>query len=197
MLEDSLIYAFFADQPRVLGNLADASYWDHRSYIHPLFRLAFYPFTRLLIFTGLDAIRAAQILVAISVGLAVPLFYAGLRGMRLPVFAALVFTACILSSAAFIHWAAIVETYPFAFLSLATMFAIITCINARSAVLWFLGSLFTLTITITNWSFGLAAAFFKLRFRCFCRSRADPLVQRLRLATFSRLRSRTPSCLCF
>ena len=158
---------FSADQPRVLGNLADASYWDHRSYIHPLFKLAFYPVTQLLISTGLDAVRAGQILVAISVGLAVPLFYAGLRGLRLPLFAALVFTACLLSSAGFIHWGAIIETYPFAFLSLTTMFAILTCINAQSTILWFLGSLFTLSITITNWSFGIAATFFKLRFRSF------------------------------
>jgi hypothetical protein len=156
---------FSADQPRVLGNLVDPAYWDHRSYIHPLFKLAFYPLTKLLISTGLDSIRAAQTLVAASVSLAVPLFYAGLRGMRLPIAAALLFSACLFAGAALLHWAALTETYPFAFFSLSAMFAILTC--TRSKVLFLLGSLFTLTVTITNWSFGIAAAFFKLRFRSF------------------------------
>ena len=158
---------FSADQPRVLGNLTDPTYWDHRSYLHPLFKLAFYPITTLLNAVGLDAVKAAQHVVAVSVGIGVPLFYVALRGLRLPPFAALVFSGCLLASAAFIHWSAIVETYPFAFLSLMVMFAILTCADTRSTALWYAGSLFTITITVTNWSFGLASTFFRLRFRSF------------------------------
>ena len=158
---------FSADQPRVLGNLTDPTYWDHRSYLHPLFKLLFYPITTLLTAAGLDNVKAAQHVVATSVGIGVSLFYAALRGLRLPPFPALIFSGCLLASAAFIHWSAIVETYPFAFLSLMMMFAILTCVDSRSTALWYAGSLFTITITVTNWSFGLASTFFRLRFRSF------------------------------
>ena len=104
---------------------------------------------------------------ALAAGSSAALFYLALRHLTLPVHAAAIFTAVFISSTTFIYWFSVVETYAFAALSICLMLAVLSRARTTPAIVWVLASAFTLSITVTNWSMGLAAAFFRLPFLRF------------------------------
>ncbi|MDT8331984.1 hypothetical protein RQ831_13055 [Roseomonas gilardii] len=155
---------FQADQPRVLGNMLDMR-GSHRSSVHPIFSILMVPLTNLLLLLGLTPVAAAKALVAGAGGLSAALFYLSMRGLTLSLPIASLLTAGLLASATYLYWFAIVETYPFAALGTSIMLWAVTSWRNRGMLPWALASAATLAITTTNWSFGLAAAFFRLGLR--------------------------------
>lgn len=155
---------FQADHPRVLGNMLDMR-GSHRSSVHPIFSILMVPLTNLLLFLGLTPLAAARALMAGAGGLTVALFYLSMRGLTLSLPIAGLLTAGLLVSSTYLYWFAVIETYPFAALGTAIMLWAVTSWRSRKALPWALASAATLAITTTNWSFGLAAAFFRLGLR--------------------------------
>lgn len=178
---------FEADQPRVVQNLTDRGSDHHRTSVHPLFSILFYPLCKAFRTLGVAPLAAAKILVALSAAATVTLFYLSLRNLGLAVASAAAFTAALMASASFIHWFAIVDTYPFAAMSIALMLWVLTRPGPVDKVTWILASASTLSVTITNWSFGLAAAFFCLPLRVFLQVNAAALALVAVLAVVQKL----------
>jgi uncharacterized protein YcfJ len=162
---------FQADLPRFILNIIEG--WgagEHtRTSVHPAFSILFYPLTSLLTVAGIDPLGAARLLVVCAAGGSAAFFYMALRNLELTPTAAGAFTAAFIASAGSLFWFSVVETYPFATLSVVFMFWVLTRPAAPNRLLWILASAGTLAVTITNWSMGLAAAFFRLRFAEFIR----------------------------
>ena len=116
---------------------------------------------------GLAPLTAAKAVVALVGGVTTVLFYAALRQLIVSISAAAIFTGVFLSSATYIYWYSVIETYAFAGLSICTMLAVIFRRKPTPLYIWTLASAFTLAITVTNWTLGLTATFFKLPFRRF------------------------------
>ena len=159
---------FQADSPRVFDSMTHfGSEFRARDSVHPLFSLLAYPITKVIRLLGLQPLAATKTLVALAAGSSAALFYLALRHLTLPVRAAAIFTAVFISSTTFIYWFSVVETYAFAALSICLMLAVLSRARTTPAMVWVLASAFTLSITVTNWSMGLAAAFFRLPFLRF------------------------------
>ncbi|MFC7739066.1 hypothetical protein ACFQX4_25530 [Roseomonas sp. GCM10028921] len=168
---------FEADQPRILSNLTDRQSDHYRTSVHPIFSLLFYPIcTAIMLLGDIAPLAAAKILVSISGAATAGLFYRSMRNLGLTVTGALIFSAALLASASFTHWFAVVETYAFAALSITLGLWVVTQPGLVSTELWILGSAATLSVTITNWTFGLATAFFRLPWRAFLRVSVTALV---------------------
>lgn len=153
---------FSADQRRYFTNVLVPWAEGHheRTSVHPAFSILFYPAVAALAALGLPGDAAAQSVIAASAGGTVALFHRGLRHLGLDAAAAAAFALVLIASAGFLFWGGVVETYIVGMLSIAFAFWVL-CGPARPLVLWVLGSAATLAITTTNWSFGLAAAFFR------------------------------------
>lgn len=178
---------FEADQPRVLQNLTDRGSNHHRTSVHPLFSILFYPLCKAIRTLGVTPLAATKILVALSAAATVALFYLSMRNLGLAVASAAAFAAALMASASFIHWFAIVDTYAFAAMSITLMLWVLTRPGPVDKVTWILASAGTLSVTITNWSFGLAAAFFRLPLRVFLQVSAAALALVAVLAVVQKL----------
>lgn len=157
---------FESDPPRVLASMTDRwSDLQSRSHVHPVFSLVTFPIVRLFMAFGLTPLAAAQTFCILCAGLSAGLAWLALQGItRDRVFAA-VSTGVFLSSAAFIHWGAFVDTYAVASVGLAAMLVAIARLPERPIWLWVLASAGTLAITTTNWMLGLAGALMRLGLR--------------------------------
>jgi len=158
---------FHADQWRVFDNMTDFASDRYRDSVHPLFSLLAYPITTGIRLLGLPPLAATKTLVALAAGSSVALFYLALRNLTLPIHAAAIFSALFISSATFLYWFSVVETYVFAALSICAMLVVLSRAQATPAIVWLLASACTLSVTVTNWLLGLTAAFFRLRFLRF------------------------------
>jgi hypothetical protein len=161
---------FQADTERVFTNMTQIEGFHvshYRDSVHPLFSILVFPITNLFILLGLGPLTAAKAVVALIGGLTTVSFFAALRQLVLSVSAAAIFTGVFLSSATYVCWYSIIETYPFAGLSICTMLMVTFRLKPTPLFVWALASAFTLAITTTNWMLGLAATFFKLPFRTF------------------------------
>ena len=153
---------FQSDLPRVFANMTDPDSNNLRATVHPLFSpigLALVGLTRLL--TGLSDVPAVRLVVAGTgaawiVGLFLILRLCGVRRLD-----ALLFGGLAAVSAAFIFWSVVPETYVFGAMSMLP--AVFLVVLRRSGALsswWYVGaSALSLSITVTNWMAGIAAAF--------------------------------------
>jgi hypothetical protein len=167
---------FHADQPRAVWNMTDRGSSHDRTTVHPLFSILLYPLCKAIMAFGVAPLAAAKTLVALSAASTLALFYLSLRNLGLRVAGAVAFGAALMASSTFIHWFAIVDTYAFTAPLMALMLWVLTRPRPVGAMLWILASAGTLSITITNWSFGLVAAFFRLPWRAFLRVSVAALV---------------------
>lgn len=167
-LFDPLLYQvmdtyFDADNPRVLGSMIDAAHMGHyRTSVHPLFSILFHPPMQLLLALGVEPVAAGRGMLAACGALSGFLFLLTLRGIGLPLPAAGLFTAVLLASATYLHWFAVIETYAPAALSVVAMLFVLACTRRFRPWLWIIASTATLSMTVTNWMLGLAAAAVRL-----------------------------------
>jgi hypothetical protein len=156
--------SFLTERDGQVPNLSHA-----RTIVHPLFSLIFYPLCQLVMALGVEPLAAAKTLVVAAAALTTAFFYLALRNLGLAMTAAAAFSLALIASATFIHWFAIVDTYAFGALSIALMLYVLTRPKPVGALTWVLSSAATFAVTITNWSFGIAATFFRLPRREFIR----------------------------
>jgi hypothetical protein len=159
---------FQSDPVRVLTGMADrSSRLFLRTEVHPIFPILTYPLTRLLMLFGMTPMGAADLLVTACAGLSTGLLFLAVRGLGMPRIVAALFSAVFVSSAAFLFWFSFLETYAFGALTICIMMVLLVYADPRRTAAWTLASAATLAITTTNWGFGLAASFFRLKLRSF------------------------------
>jgi len=148
---------FQADSPRVIGNLTDRQSNHARTSVHPAASILLTPIVIALHKLGIPALLASEGLVLAAAAVCGGVFYIVLRMLGLPRLAASVFTALFLSSAAFIHWYSQIELNTVAGATIVVALLALAYGRTKSELWWVLVSAATLSITITNWSIGLAA----------------------------------------
>lgn len=148
---------FQADTPRVIANLTDAASDHYRTSVHPASSILLTPIVLGLSRLGIAPLLAAKLVIISAAALSGGLFFAVLRLLGLPRFAAALFTLLYLSSATFLHWYSEIELNTIA--GVTIVLALLTLAYGRtgSSVWLVLVSAATLSITVTNWSAGLIA----------------------------------------
>lgn len=178
---------FQADPPRVLGAMTDpASHFHYRTSVHPLGSLLTTPAMRLLRAIGLAPVTAGRLIIASSGFATASLLTLSLLGLGLSRVAALMFTLVFLASATYVHWFALIEMYALAAASIGLMLMILTSMKRTPWWVWWLGSVATLSVTVTNWMLGLSATFFRLDWRRMLATTAAALVAVVALSVIQR-----------
>lgn len=152
----SLDIWFQADNPRVAANLLDPASNQYRANVHPIFPILFTPWLSTLAQLGGSPLIWAKGAVAAAGALSAAALYLALRFTGLPRWPALLFAALFVSSATYLHWYSVIEVAAFSGLSICLAVAALAYGPGRQAA-WLLMSVFTLGLTLTNWSAGLAA----------------------------------------
>ena len=100
--------------------------------------------------------------------LSIAFLYLAARSIGLRLYDAVLVCFTFMASASFVFWFGLVETFAISAMTLCGMM-FIAAARPKSILLWVLGSAATLSITVTNWSMGLLAAFLnnsRRRFSC-------------------------------
>ena len=150
---------FEADVPRVVRNLTNR-YSDHyRTSVHPLF--SFFvatPTIAMTKFLGLSAHTALKIEVVTIAVVFTAAFFALLRFICRGVLDAAIFCALFISSAAFLFWFSVPETYSWGAFSIILPILLLAKIPRwHHQIAFMAASAFSLSITVTNWMSGLVA----------------------------------------
>ncbi|MBW4524926.1 MAG: hypothetical protein KME18_06975 [Phormidium tanganyikae FI6-MK23] len=151
---------FGSDIERVISNMSLRGAPNYRAKVHPLFTLLTFPIVKgVRLITGMPPNTAVSLLLAGTTALWVGLLYATLRLMGCRRFDAAVFSVLALSSAALIFWTTVPETYLFGSLSLLVCLFLVALAQIKVLPVWsyILMSIFSLSITTTNWMVGIAA----------------------------------------
>jgi len=149
-----------ADGYRIVGDMLDPEGVHWRLTVHPLYCLLIMPFARAFTALGASRIQAVWICNAATAAAAVSFLYAIQRLLGSPRRAAVLVCLLGLSSSSMLFWMTVPETYLLGALSLLACFATAAA-AARGSVsdLWLLLSgVFSLGVTVTNWSAGMALA---------------------------------------
>lgn len=161
---------FQADPPRIMEVLTDrASRYNYRNAVHPLFTLIAYPIVAVFRGLGCSPVMAGQAMIAICAFVTVSLLFLTMIRLGFGRAVALLACAVFLSSATFLHWFAVVETYALSSsLSIAAVYLMVRrpVPSATSAVA---ASFLSLCMVITNWSLGLALVFMRFPLSRFLR----------------------------
>jgi hypothetical protein len=148
---------FQADSPRVIENLTDRHSNHYRTSVHPAASILLTPIVIALHSIGIPALPACEALILTAAAVCGGGFYIALRLLGLPKLAASVFAALYLSSAAFIYWYSQIELNAVGGATIVLALLALAYGRTKSELWWVLVSAATLSITITNWSIGLAA----------------------------------------
>jgi hypothetical protein len=153
---------FDADVPRnfIDMNTRDSEFYT--SHRHPLLPLLEYPpvYTLKKAF-GLDPVTAVHITLAAVAGLWVAGFFAVLRFIGCRRLDALLFSLLGTTSAAAMFWFVVPETPLFASVTILFALGVVAMAQRRPLpALWYvIASAATLSVTVTDWMFGIFAAF--------------------------------------
>ena len=156
---------FQADAERVLQDLTlvEAERW--RSHFHPNFTILFGAPVQLATWLGVPPFAAAAASVVLAAGGSTWLCYLLGSYLGLRTVGATLLTLCWLSSATFLHWYSVVETFSWGGVS---TFAVLGCL-ARPAsprkAWWVLAHLLAFSVTITNWGSALVATAVRVPWR--------------------------------
>lgn len=151
---------FGSDVERVISNMSLRHAPNYRAKVHPLFTLLAFPIVKgVRLVTRVSPYAAVSLVIAGTTAIWVGLLFATLRLMGCRRFDAAVFSVLALSSAALIFWTTIPETYLFGSLSLLVCLFVVVLAQIKQLPVWsyILMSLFSLSITTTNWMVGIAA----------------------------------------
>jgi hypothetical protein len=154
---------FQADNPRVLANLLDPASNQYRATVHPILAILFTPWMSLIPRMGAAPLDVAKDAVLACAAASGALMYVILRSLDLPRLAAAAFTALFIASAGFLDWYSVVECAPFAGLSILPALLLLVRGPGRGLAWPIFASATSLSITVTNWSIGLAATVARFR----------------------------------
>lgn len=159
---------FGADIARVIGDMANPLADHHRLKVHPLFSLITLPVARPLVWiaksmgagNGLAMGLASQLVVSTSAGLAwlgiyVLLLSFGISRLK-SFFVGLIF----LSSSGFLFWWSTPETFPLGAVTVLIPFVLLA-FNVDSQIAWIAALTGSVSMTVTNLSAGLVAAYMR------------------------------------
>jgi hypothetical protein len=166
---------FQGDAPRVIANFTDLTKSFYRTSVHPIAPVVTTSFVRFLELVGLSPAAAAKGLMYGVACLGPAIFYCALRLHGLPRLVAIVFTAVLITSAAFIYWAPAPELAMSAMVTIVVALAALAYKGELGLLTWIAISALTLSVTITNWTVGLIASFRKLPFFRFAKVSAAAL----------------------
>jgi hypothetical protein len=172
-IPDAIITDFYAqdvwfgsDIPTVFGNMTSIQSDNGRNNKHPLFPLLAFPLVFGLgkIF-NLDPVTAARLVTALIAGAWIAALYVLFRLMRCPRLDASLFSLVGGVSSAAVFWFVVPESFSPGSLSLLLPFLLLPLaeIQKVSPVWYVLLSLFSVSITITNWMSGLLATIVSFR----------------------------------
>lgn len=158
---------FDADIARVAENMVTTTGEHARTSVHPLFSILVYPFGKLLTVLGVDPLAAAKALVVLVMGANAALFSLTTRLLGLPRSVGVLFTLLFMTTASFLFWSAVVETYPFS--CFAVMMSLFMMLRVKTAHWgwWLLVNVLTLGFLVTNWIFALIAMAVRLKLKPF------------------------------
>ncbi|MEM8986105.1 MAG: hypothetical protein AAGC95_05225 [Pseudomonadota bacterium] len=155
---------FNADIQRIIENITERGSDHYRTKVHPLFSLVFgTPFV-VLKQLGVPVYTVVAAFVSVAAFVHGALFYSLVRmigGSRLTALLA-IFLLC--ATSAWIFWSGVPETYMFGGASI--LFCLLWVAMPRTphdGVLGRVASVFSLSVTVTNWMAGVVAAFAVLR----------------------------------
>ena len=164
---DEDIY-FQADPLRVIEQMNTR--WHKGGYTrnHPLFVSLVMP--PVLVFrklTGLSHLDAALAAMVACAALWMPAMYATLRLAGCRVVDAALFTAASLTTASFLFFSPVPDTFPFSAITMLVPFMALAVIHQvrRQERLLTVAGLVSLSLNVANWMAGIAAAFAALRWR--------------------------------
>ena len=148
---------FQADQPRALGALTDRLSTLHgRDNVHPLYSLLLFPVADVLRHLGASPLQAGQaIILACGFGSA-SLLYLVLRRMGLARLSAVLGGVAFITSATYLHWFGIVETYAassFTAIGTTWLFLRRPTVSPRTTIL---ATILSMSMVVTNWTLGIA-----------------------------------------
>lgn len=154
---------FQGDSPRAFANMTNLleNRWS-RDDLHPLFRVVTYPLTAMIAAGfALGPQDAVRVVIAGVAALWAAGFYGVLRLMRLPRLDAVLFSMVLISSAAFVFWAGLPETFPFGSLSLVISMGLVAASEWRRLHpgLFVVNNLMTVGFVPTSALAGLSATF--------------------------------------
>ena len=157
---------FGADIGRVIGDMADPLANHYRLKVHPLFSLFILPVAMPLVWlakligagNGLAMGLAAQFIVSISAGLSWMGIYLLLLSFGIPRLKSFFVSLIFLSSPGFLFWWSTPETFPLGAVTILIPFLLLA-LNADSQTAWVATLIGTLSMTVTNLSAGLVAAY--------------------------------------
>jgi len=154
---------FQADPPRVYAALMDAlSTWHYRTSVHPLFSILGTPAMTGLRYFGVPPIMSGRLLIALSGSVCGGALYLALRGLGIPKVASCIFACMLFSSATYMNWFCLIETYSASAASVCLMLLALTSARRHRYWLWLLASAVTLAVTVTDWAMGISAVLFRL-----------------------------------
>lgn len=148
---------FEADLIRVHPVMLDRYANNYRTNVHPLQAIIMYTPTKALIVAGLSERLAVLGVLSATAGLWSATLFGGFRGLGLPRFDAVVFTALGAVSSAAIFWMSVPEVHAFAGLTVTIALAFGTLMQRGTIppILQSISSMIAFSMTITNWMAGI------------------------------------------
>lgn len=159
---------FRADINRIYGVMTNRTHvYHYRAKVHPLFSLITYPPVKIMRELSINPVVAVKIVFSAVAMLSLGTMYALLRLIGCRRLDAVLFGILAATSAWGMFWNVVPETFAFGTLSILLALAFVAAGERRrfSSPCYVLVSLLTLSITVTNWMFGLIMAFVKLPWR--------------------------------
>jgi hypothetical protein len=154
---------FGADIPRVVANMTDVTSDHFRTKVHPLFSFLILPSTKIAsALPGVDGQAAVGVTISLTSALLAGLVYVLVRSLTGTITFGLLATGLLLSSASYVYWSGVPETYVFGSAAIAAVFlgVFVLQVPPRGHVLL---QVFALAFTTTNWVAGLLASFARFR----------------------------------
>ncbi|MEM5518139.1 hypothetical protein WNY37_14365 [Henriciella sp. AS95] len=158
---------FQADVTRSAENMVTTGGAHGRTSVHPIFSILLYPFGKLLTILGVEPLLAAKALVVMIMGANAALFSLTVRLLGLPRLVAAIFTLVFVSTAGFIFWSGVVESYPFSCFALVLSLFMMLRVQTAHWGWWMVVSVLSLGFLITNWVFGVIAMAVRLKLKPF------------------------------
>ena len=153
---------FESDLSRVYDNMADRWSDHYRTKVHPLFSLLTHPLVYALKkVAGIEPMTSIRGVMAAIAAIWISVLYVLLRLVGCRQLDAVLFSLIAACSAGSLFWFVVPETYPLG--SLSILLALLLTITAErhgsAQWLFVVVSALTLSVTVTNWMAGIAAAF--------------------------------------
>lgn len=161
---------FQADQPRSIMAMSDRmSKWHERDNVHPLYSIAIFPIIQIIGLFGFNVLASCKIFIVIVSFFTEFFLFLTMRHMAVDRFRAVLGGLAFLSSATFIHWFGLVETFAPSGLTVVLCTYLFVRRSPPSAFAMVAASVISISMVITNWTLGLSLTASKLKFGKFVR----------------------------